>query len=182
MLLAIRPSISSVLRKHLFDPATNISNLTNSLTSSTTTAPAYIIVCFGKDTTVVQTDLCGGVSDSAVDYISHTNHDLASSRATQRASNVILGMEGLVEESEERKGCIDSKWGKLRKRQEAQMYRAGRRDTVAVSERTLRGWVMEYPIMNECSHFGCILDPGTGSIRWLQRGIQEDESENNDEQ
>jgi hypothetical protein len=84
-------------------------------------------------------------------------------------------MEGLVEESEERKGCIDAEWRKWKQRQELRMRREGRDGVVAISERTLKTWVMGYPIMNECSHFGCILDPATGTIRWLQRGTFDDE-------
>lgn len=157
-------------------------SLTETLTRTTHTAPAYIILCSGQETTVIQTDLSGGVSKSAIDYISHTNHDLTPSTSSQREGNVILGMDGLLEESEDRKACIDGKWEKLRKRQEAQMYREGRRGLIAVSERGLKQWMIEYPVMNECSHFACILDPATGGIRWLERGIYDDDDDDDEEE
>jgi hypothetical protein len=34
-------------------------------------------------------------------------------------------------------------------------------------------WMMEFPIINECTHYACIMDPLTGKVRWLQRGMIE---------
>jgi hypothetical protein len=137
-----------------------------------------VILCSGTETTVVQKDLLTVQTRSAVDFIVHTNHDFAPTDPShqaysQKESSTILGMESLVEESEERKNCILSKWTALAKRQERELKRARGGDSPAIFEQTLQRWVKAYPIMNECTHFGCILDPGTGTIRWLERGAED---------
>lgn len=185
VLLGVRQSISSVLRQHFLHPERRHLTINNAVTSITRTraAPCYIILCSGTETTVVQKDLDNAQTRSAVDFIVHTNHDFAptdqSSQAySQKESSSILGMEALVEESEERKDCILSKWTALAKRQERELKKGRGREGPAIFEHTLQKWVRTYPIMNECTHFGCILDPGTGTIRWLERGVQDlEESE-----
>lgn len=180
MLVGVRPSISSVLRQHFLRPERHhlaIDDMVKSITR-TRAAPCYVILCSGTETTVVQKDLLNAQTRSAVDFIVHTNHDFAptdpSGQAySQRESSAILGMETLVEESKERKDCILSKWTALARRQERELRRGRGRESPAIFEQTLQRWVKSYPIMNECTHFGCILDPGTGTIRWLERGVQD---------
>ncbi|KAK4075436.1 uncharacterized protein Triagg1_4557 [Trichoderma aggressivum f. europaeum] len=184
VLLGVQPSISSVLRQHLLRPEHHhltIDKVTKSITG-TRSAPCYIILCSGTETTIIQKDLVSAQTKSAVDFIVHTNHDLAptdpSSQANgQKESTSILGMEALVEESEERKDCILGKWTALAKRQQRDLKRGKGRESPAIFEQTLQRWVKTYPIMNECTHFGCILDPGTGTIRWLERGESFEDSE-----
>ncbi|KAK0760205.1 hypothetical protein N5P37_007285 [Trichoderma harzianum] len=185
VLLGVQPSISSVLRQHLLrsehHPPT-INTITKSITK-TRSAPCYIILCSGTETTVIQKDLINAQTKSSTDFIVHTNHDFAptdpsSQSNTQKESSSILGMETLVEESEERKDCILGKWTALAKRQQREFKRGKGRESPAIFEQTLQKWVKAYPIMNECTHFGCILDPGTGTIRWLERGVEDlEESE-----
>lgn len=127
---------------------------------------------------MVQKDLDDARTRSAVDFIVHTNHDFAptdqSDQAyTQKESSSILGMESLVEESEERKDCIQSKWTALTKRQDRKLKEGRGRESLAIFEHTLQKWVRAFPIMNECTHFGCIMDPGTGTIRWIERGVED---------
>ncbi|KAH0532797.1 hypothetical protein TsFJ059_001436 [Trichoderma semiorbis] len=185
VLLGVQPSISSVLRQHLLRPEHHpptITNISKSITK-TRSAPCYIILCSGTETTVIQKDLVNAQTKSSTDFIVHTNHDFASTDPSsqansQKESSSILGMETLVEESEERKDCILSKWTALAKRQQREFKRGKGRESPAIFEQTLQKWVKAYPIMNECTHFGCILDPGTGTIRWLERGVEDlEESE-----
>lgn len=180
MLFGIRPSISSVLRQHFLHPERRQLSINNAVTSieRTRAAPCYIILCSGAETTVVQKDLDDARTRSAVDFIVHTNHDFAptdqSDQAyTQKESSSILGMESLVEESEERKDCIQSKWTALTKRQDRKLKEGRGRESLAIFEHTLQEWVRAFPIMNECTHFGCIMDPGTGTIRWIERGVED---------
>ncbi|KAF3077450.1 Acid ceramidase [Trichoderma lentiforme] len=180
VLLGVQPSISSVLRHHLLHPEHHpptINNVAKSITK-TRSAPCYIIFCSGTETTVIQKDLVNAQTKSATDFIVHTNHDFpptdpSTQTNAQKESSSILGMETLVEESEERKDCILSKWTALAKRQQREFKRGKGRESPAIFEQTLQKWVKAYPIMNECTHFGCILDPGTGTIRWLERGVED---------
>ncbi|KAL6805802.1 beta subunit of N-acylethanolamine-hydrolyzing acid amidase domain-containing protein [Trichoderma sp. SZMC 28012] len=180
VLLGVQPSISSILRQHLLHPEhhpPSIDSISKSITR-TCSAPCYIILCSGTETTVIQKDLITAQIKSATDFIVHTNHDFtptdpSSQTNIQKESSAILGMETLVEESEERKDCILSKWTALAKRQQREFKRGKGRESPAIFEQTLQKWVKAYPIMNECTHFGCILDPGTGTIRWLERGVED---------
>ncbi|UKZ96196.1 uncharacterized protein TrAFT101_010998 [Trichoderma asperellum] len=189
VLFGVQPSISSVLRQHFLHPERHHLSINNVITSITRTraAPCYVILCSGTETTVVQKDLVNAQTRSAVDFIVHTNHDFAPANQSdqaysQKESSSILGMEILVEESEERKDCILSKWTALAKRQQRDSKRGRGGESPAIFEHTLQKWVKAYPIMNECTHFGCILDPGTGTIRWLERGTEDPEdSESVDE-
>ncbi|KAM0262746.1 hypothetical protein ACHAQJ_001540 [Trichoderma viride] len=189
VLLGVRQSISSVLRQHFLRPERRhltIDHMAKSITR-THAAPCYVILCSGTETTIIQKDLVSAQTRSAVDFIVHTNHDFAPTDPScqaynQKESSTILGMESLVEESEERKDCILSKWTALAKRQERELKKQGKRESPAIFEQTLQRWVKSYPIMNECTHFGCILDPGTGTIRWLERGDENlEDSENEGE-
>ncbi|KAL7896285.1 beta subunit of N-acylethanolamine-hydrolyzing acid amidase domain-containing protein [Trichoderma sp. SZMC 28014] len=182
VLFGIRPSISSILRQHFLHPERSRLSINNAVTSieRTRAAPCYIILCSGAETIVVQKDLDDAQTRSAVDFIVHTNHDFTptdqSDQAyTQKKSSSILGMESLVEESEERKDCIVSKWTALAKRNERKLKEGRGRESLAIFEHTLQKWVRTFPIMNECTHFGCIVDPGTGTIRWIERGVEDPE-------
>lgn len=93
-------------------------------------------------------------------------------------------MDALLEESEERFDCIQKKWKSLVKRQEKKRRENGEGKegvtaTTVLREKTLQGWVKAYPTMNECSHYGCIMDPATGTIRWLERGVLEEDRDEN---
>ncbi|KAG7152451.1 hypothetical protein HYQ46_011704 [Verticillium longisporum] len=52
------------------------------------------------------------------------------------------------------------------------------RPTKGVREKALQAWMMEFPIINECTHYACIMDPQTGGIRWIERGTIEFDPEN----
>ena len=125
---------------------------------------------------------------SASDFIVHTNHDIKITDASdptpaQKEKSTILGMDAFLEESQERHDCIQKKWNSLVKRQERKRRENGEGkecesiESIAVREKTLQGWVNGYPTMNECSHFGCVMDPKTGTIRWLERGVLEEGDE-----
>lgn len=119
---------------------------------------------------------------SASDFIVQTNDDVESTHThAQSEKSTILGLEIFLEESKERRECMRKKWNSLVSRQEKKRSKLGEgkdRELLitAVSERTLLRWMKAYPIMNECTHFGCILDPKTATIRWLERGVQEVDS------
>ena len=112
----------------------------------------------------------------------HTNHDTNSrDEPAQKESSSILGMETVVEESEERRACIQKKWDAMKKRHEKKQTEAVEKGEVvemkgpSVREDRLREWVRAYPVMNECTHFACIMDSKTAMIRFLERGPDEED-------
>jgi hypothetical protein len=146
-------------------------------------APCYLILCDGTLTATIEKDLFYGKIMTDNEFIVYTNHDTPPTEPSehthsQKETGMIIGMETLLEDSKERQACIQKKWNSMKRRHEKKQQSGkiepGEGDGTgqAVREETLQGWVKAYPIMNECSHFGCILDPKTGTIRWVERGEQ----------
>jgi hypothetical protein len=187
VLFGFRPSVVSIIRNTFIpteDTPLPLEQLATALTGARS-APCYLILSSGTSTTVIEKDLLDGKLRNASDFIVHTNHDIkitdtADPTPAQKEKSTILGMEAFLEESEDRHNCIQEKWNKLVQRQERQRRKMGEGkegDSVRtmVTEKTLQRWVNSYPIMNECSHFGCIMDPASGTIRWLERGVPEED-------
>jgi hypothetical protein len=127
---------------------------------------------------VIEKDLLRGKIRSAIDFIAHTSHDTQSSghkeqTHRQKEKSTVLGMEATLEESKERRACIQKKWESIKNRSEKK-NKENSDDGLTVREVTLKDWVKTFPIINECTHFGCIMDLKTGTVRWLERGIEEE--------
>jgi hypothetical protein len=193
VIFGFRPSIVSILRKKFlpsFEAPSPLDQLVTDLAKSRS-APCFLILSSGTKTTVIEKDHLDGKVRSASDFIVHTNHDIKDTEASQnmhsqKEKSSILGMDAFLEESEERRDCIQKKWNSLVRRQEKKRREKGEGkegesvEPTAVREKTLQGWVSAYPIMNECSHFGCVMDPKTGTIRWMERGVLEDSDDDGD--
>lgn len=177
VLLGKRPSVSSILRNTFLSPGRDelsIDGVAETVMKARAT-PCYVTFCSGQKTIVIQKDLFHGVSKSATDFIVQTNHDDKSLDPTGGAPTkkdkqalMGIGMNEVIKDSEERKDCIQKKWETFASRRQQR-----ENASPVVSEQTLKRWVDVFPIMNEETHFGCILDPGTGSIRWLVRGDED---------
>lgn len=178
VLVGIRPSISSVLRR-LFLQDTSCPSVVDDKAMSlvkTRSTPCYVIFSSSGKTIVVQKDLVRGVAHTAREFIVHTNHDFRSSTdATtpgQKENAKALGMQELLEESMARQGCMQEKWDDFLRTANRDARQSGAGGSLGVEEETLKEWVKSVPIMSDCTHFACILDPGTGTIRWLERGAE----------
>jgi hypothetical protein len=132
-------------------------------------------------TVVIEKDLIGANIRTSNEFIVHTNHDTRSTdpaEPAQKEKSTILGLETFIEESEERRACVQKKLDSLAKRYEKKLNDAVEKGEAvelkrpSVKEERLREWVRAYPIMNECTHFGCIMDPKTATIRFLERGVE----------
>jgi len=82
----------------------------------------------------------------------------------------------LLSESVSRLECVQKKWTALLKRHASKPDQEKER-APAVREETLKNWVTAYPVMNEVTHFACILDPRSGGIRFLKRRDEEEGDE-----
>jgi hypothetical protein len=176
---------------------TPLTHLTTTL-SKTRTAPCYLILCTPAHATVLEKDLTTAKIRTSDEFLVHTNHDIQSpdqetqSSHNQKEKSMVLGMEALVEESEERREHVVRKWEGARRRWERKRgKKRGSLDTVKevqverakveIREETLKGWVKGYPVTNECTHFGCIMDPSSGTIRWIERGVLEADEQDPEE-
>ncbi|KAL9098826.1 MAG: hypothetical protein Q9163_005581 [Psora crenata] len=190
VLLGFRPSISSLLRQYLLPSPSmssyhpirdaNLASVVRHLPTTVTTA-AYIILCDGENTVVLEKDRANAVVMPSVDFIVATNHDAAEESSARKAPAManrnsttmqLTGMDLLVEESIDRKAAICELQRKtLRRRSRAS---AKRRDAPpqGIMERDVVRWMNKYPITNEETHFATIMDPKAGKIIWINRHIR----------
>jgi hypothetical protein len=188
VIFGVRPSIVSILRNAFLPPKGDplpVDDMAKNF-NETRATPCYVILSSPSKTIVVEKDLFGGKIKSATNFIVHTNHDIKSTDPSdqthaQKEKSNFAGMESLLEDSKNRRDCVYKKWNSLVKRREKKM--TGDRiegSPIAVREKTLQGWVKAFPTMNECTHFGCIMDPALGTIRWIERGVEDEEGESED--
>jgi hypothetical protein len=192
VIFGLRRSISSILRSTILpDPEKSHQTLSTSQEkiSQPRTVPCYIVLCDGVETIVLEKDLKEAKVRTSKEFIVHTNHDTppedsfaqggGESGKVKHEVSSITGMDELVEESTERRACVQRKWDSLKARQEKKFReREGREEeVVSVREETLKGWIKADPVMNESTHFACILDPKMGRIRFLERGVEDDSDE-----
>ncbi|KAI0864999.1 beta subunit of N-acylethanolamine-hydrolyzing acid amidase-domain-containing protein [Xylaria cubensis] len=149
-------------------------------------APCYLILCDGREAALIVKDYSTGTVRSTREFIAQTNHDPndhdESAAHTHEVSRqdrheVIIssfGVQDWIEESIDRWQCLQKKWDRLVVRYQAKNPMLPSALKPSITERTLRKWILDYPTLNECSHFTTILDPLTGRIRWLVRGPLED--------
>jgi len=184
VLFGFEPSVASVLRSTIlpdspWSTVPPLSDMTMNLASQCFT-PCYLILSDGMRTTVIEKDLLDASIRTSSSFIVHTNHDTnqpsehTAHTHNQKKKSPAIGLDSWIEESENRRECIQKKWNSLKRRHEKEQAEGKKDDDdlPAVREETLKGWVRAFPIMNECSHFGCIMAPQTGTIRFLERGSE----------
>lgn len=188
VLLGRRPSISSTLRSILLpsnsakgnEHLDTISSIQQKLPPLPSTA-AYLTFSDGDETLVMEKDRVTAHNSTSASFIVITNHDAssdnnpASASDSDKAKLAVTGMDELVEESQDRRQCIESKWKKAeaafrRRRKDANQ---GSSDTaVSVTESQLIKWVEAWPITNECTHYATIMDPLVGDFVYLKRYLE----------
>ena len=141
---------------------------------------------------MLEKDLQDARIRSSTGFIVHTNHDTESlgspaditHDATGKALTISglmddLGMAEFLDDSKERRRCVQERWSALKVRQWRKQRLSGikQKDMVSpcVAEKTLITWVQKYPTMNEQSHFGCVMDPRAGMMVWIERGEYEED-------
>jgi hypothetical protein len=139
---------------------------------STRTTPCYVIASDGKQTAVFEKDLATADIRSSTSFIAQTNHDISCEGDplhTSHQSKMVdmIGMEDIIEESTERKECVERNWMEARKIRVNENWTTA--DHVAVELKEVQRWMGQYPIANECTHFACVMDPMNGQITWVRR-------------
>ncbi|EPE35092.1 hypothetical protein GLAREA_10788 [Glarea lozoyensis ATCC 20868] len=207
VLLGFRPSIASYLRKTMFpeDPSVTLATISSGL-QKITSSPCYIILCSGTQTDVIERDLVTSRIRSDDQFIVHTNHDETIPSVSVSSMDVIkpealyvvAALKEFMEDSKHRAVCFADRWAALKGLRENAISQVEndskpKENKISMSIELLVEWVKTYPTMNECSHFGCILDPSTGTVKMLERegfgdpedvtdeDSEDDEDENEDE-
>lgn len=145
-------------------------------------APCYLIMCDGEEAAVVVKDCSTGSLQSSRVFIAQTNHDPGEEG---RITNKPNEFEEWVVESVNRLRCIQNRWERFvqKSRESSSTVSVDTVETRAIlpsiTEEMLRRWLSHSPTLNGLNHFTTILDPVSGSIRWLMRGPVEDPQEQN---
>lgn len=188
VLLGQRPSISSTLRSILLPPKSRsshehidtISSIQQRLPSLPSTA-AYLTFSDGDRTLVMEKDRVTAHTSTSSSFIVITNHDASSDNNpagatdSENAKLAVTGMNELVEESQDRKQCIESKWKKAEAAFRRRRKDANRREAdtdMSVTESQLVKWVEAWPITNESTHYATIMDPVAGDFVYLKRYLE----------
>jgi hypothetical protein len=118
---------------------------------------------------VIEKDLQTAQTRTSDSFIVHTNHDVSAQVPDSHDhKSRIIGLDKMLEEREDRRQFMQRRWIANANRHAVKQ----KEGPAAVRESTLIGWVKEYPIMAECTHFACLMDPRTGTVRWIERGVE----------
>jgi hypothetical protein len=134
---------------------------------------AYLIFSDGERTTVFEKDQIAADVQSSESFIVATNHDhnedgKPTAERAHTKKHLALGMEDLLEESQDRKACIKEAWERAVKRYK-RGHKDAKEDDVAITLGELVGWVLVYPITNEETNYAVIMDATEGEILWARQ-------------
>ena len=147
---------------------------------SIVTTAAYVIMSDGDRAVVFEKDRASAVTILSEEFVVATNHDAIEETSKQDPSTPLeskstalrlTGMEGLIEESIDRKGILCNLWKRTlrsRSRGKSQMPNA---KTKYVRTADIIKWLNTYPITNEETHYATIMDPKAGVFIWTHRYI-----------
>jgi hypothetical protein len=164
LLLGFRTSTPSLLRRIILAPGPipTLAELAATFPPMIC-SPGYVTFCSPESAIVIEKDLKAAVIHSSSDFLSVTNHDKkveqwdrdAWEQALQHEPDV-AGIHNLLYDSIDRKECVAKMFSDATKRR--------RRPELA----DLIKWVTTKPILNETTHFSCIMDPTKGEILWTR--------------
>ena len=144
----------------------------------------YLMLSSGDETYMLEKDLYHARTSHSDEFIVVTNCDCdrePDPEAEKKAGTVTAAMEDVIHWADERKDILEDRFKGVKKRQEKKWRdeHGGLMDEfrVKVKESTMMGWMKIYPVWSELTHFGCVMDPKKGEIRWIERGVLEDGEE-----
>ncbi|KAF1809385.1 hypothetical protein P152DRAFT_441954 [Eremomyces bilateralis CBS 781.70] len=174
VLLGFRPSISSLLRDMILPTSTKHPVSLDTIRSTfpqIPTSAAYICLCDGQESLVVEKDRVTASTRSSKSFVAATNHDLEDPQTApdfEPAHHGPVLPEEFVLDSRKRLSCIGRKWDVWNKTFLESHPGASEAD-VCVTQKALVQWICEYPTCNEYTHYAAIMDPTAGTVAWVQR-------------
>ncbi|KAF2226130.1 beta subunit of N-acylethanolamine-hydrolyzing acid amidase-domain-containing protein [Elsinoe ampelina] len=172
VLLGLRPSIASSLRSFLLPSGKipTLDDLESTLPSTPSTA-AYLTFSDGQRAVVFEKDHLTATVNSSTSFVTITNHDVTTkgNQDIDLSKLPLLGMQDLIEDSQDRLQCIEGKWNKVA----ATHQKAGRTDIQPyATSRQLVTWVNDWPTTNETTHYATVMNPITGEIEYITRYLE----------
>ncbi|KUL90076.1 hypothetical protein ZTR_02867 [Talaromyces verruculosus] len=127
------------------------------------------------------------VSESDTDRAGKEKKKMGNHLGLTLASSDVQTIQDLIEESTERYECLQARWDKKIRRHNRQKLRnseqaeRGTRSSLrlrqkreedaelAVTRQEAIEWLTMYPVLNESTHYACLMDPKKGEIFWGRR-------------
>lgn len=156
MLLGFAPSISSVLRSVLLaDQVPTLAELTERFATkdkAITSSPCYLTFCSPSSILILEKDLNNSVIRTSDQFLVVTNHDEAEEKSQDTSAHhtIVKGMAKLEDTSIGRKYCVANAYSECSKG--------------SITLDTIQEWISTQPVLNDFTHFSCIMDPSTGKI------------------
>lgn len=199
VLLGRRPSISTTLRQFMLPKKHTIQHTsekdqeliwtsyhdavksmggTKDNTPPIVSTSCYLCFSDGHETTIIEKDRVSATIRSSTEFIVVTNGDAEpiSNDEQQHGRFVNSPMSEIFAESDERRQCAHDNWTSMRS---AKLKRSGlnvqskEEDPPSLMEvGDVIEMVQKYPITNECTHFGAVMDPTEGKVKWCRRWMQ----------
>ena len=166
LLLGLKPSIASQLRRVLLSPEPVPTLQELAVTFKTMeTSSCYLIFCTPSEVLIMEKDLKSAVLHTSEQFLAVTNHDADMEAWTPEYWQKMLakerfleisGAQAIVEESVDRKECLCKLWRS--------------KGVEPVSLDDLKVWLRTHPVRNELTHFSCIMDPSVkgGGLVWVE--------------
>ncbi|KAJ7460731.1 beta subunit of N-acylethanolamine-hydrolyzing acid amidase-domain-containing protein [Mycena latifolia] len=161
LLLGFRPSIPSILRAILLSPAPprSLADLAKDLPRTPST-PCYLTFCTPADILVLEKDLVSAVARTSPNFLAVTNHDVRMEQLEPEGWRALLrqahvpGGDAIVDDSIERKQCVSQIWA---------------RNGAGLTVQDVARQMEVRPVLNECTHFSCVMDPAVagGGLLWV---------------
>ncbi|KAJ7777338.1 beta subunit of N-acylethanolamine-hydrolyzing acid amidase-domain-containing protein [Mycena metata] len=160
LLLGIRPSIPSILRKMLLSPSPppSLESIAQDLPRKPST-PCYLVFCTPASVLVLEKDLVSAEAQTSNAFLAVTNHDLKREKLSPDGWRTMLEeqrqFDPLIGDSIERKECVSKIWAK----------NGARLKVAEVADQ-----LQVQPVQNESTHFSCIMDPAVdgGGLLWVR--------------
>ncbi|KAJ7230563.1 beta subunit of N-acylethanolamine-hydrolyzing acid amidase-domain-containing protein [Mycena pura] len=165
LLLGLRPSISSLLRRILLAPSPPTLDTLAQTVPRTPSTPCYLTFCAPTGVLVLEKDLVRATAHASPDFLAVTNHDARMEGLTPDEWRALLEKEGpgvrddaIIMDSIERKRCV------------AQMCAARGGKSARLRVQDVVRQLETRPVQNECTHFSCVMDPAGdgGGLLWVR--------------
>lgn len=188
VLLGFRPSISSLLRQMLLPslysspvagPSATLDCIERNLPKTRSTA-AYLIFSDGNRTMTFEKDHMTAVVKSSDRFIVVCNHDasfdhvsktIAETLDTRLSALKLTGREDLIEESVDRKKNVTNLWEHSSTRKKSKS-KCPSHSSSFVHTKNVIDWMDTYPIRNESTHYGVVMDPKKGKVIWIKSFLE----------
>lgn len=168
VLLGHRPSFPSRLRRILLSPTPHptISDLSQKFPPSPS-SPGYVTFCTPDDILIIEKDLKTAKIITSNEFLAVTNHDQIMESWSSEQWVHALTKEGFPGIGAVREILEDSV---ARKERMSRMWRSTSLKDAAVDVEDVKTWLTTEPIVNELTHFSCIMDPAAqgGGLVWVR--------------